>query len=169
MPSVNAVLSRLYGRGLAPKLVLDLDAAMVVFELDDLHLIPVSCAPIPWSSGTWTILGMWLDMTIRIFLVLKIWLFVLNAKQLLFRKRTCVGLLFVACVKLSWFWRALIPIFPFRENRSSSSALFGLNFGVLRNPHTLKFLVKPLFPMLWWLVLNSSVKSALRFHFSLLG
>ena len=64
---------------------------------------------------------------------------ILNAKQLLFRKWTRVGLLFVACVKLPWFWRALIPIFPFRENRSSSSAVFGLNFGVLRNPHTSKF------------------------------
>ena len=146
MPSMNAILSRQYGWGLAPTLVPDLDAVVVIIKLDDLHLILVSCPPIPWLSGTWMILGMWSDVTIRIFSVLEIWLFVLNAKRLLFRKITHVGLLFMACVKLPWFWCTLIPIFPFRENHSSSSTLFGLNFRVLRNPHTSKFPGKASFP-----------------------
>jgi len=55
---MNVGLSRLYGWGLAPTLVLGLDAAVVIFKLDDLHLILISCLPIPWSLGTWTILGM---------------------------------------------------------------------------------------------------------------
>ena len=133
-------------RGLALTLVLDLNIAKVVFHLDDLHLIFVSCLPIPYSLRSWTILGMWLDVTLRIFLILEIWLLVLNAKRLLFRKRTCVGLPFVVCARLPWFWRALIRSFPFRENCSSSSALFGLNFRALRNIHSSKFLGKTSFP-----------------------
>ena len=82
---------------------------------------------------------MWLDVTLRIFSILEIRLLVLNAKRLLFRKRTRVGLPFVVCVRLPWFWRALIRSFPFRENCSSSSALFGLNFRALRNIHSSKF------------------------------
>ena len=39
---MNVVLSRLYGRGLAPTLVLDLDATVVVFKLDDLHMILIN-------------------------------------------------------------------------------------------------------------------------------
>ena len=42
MHSMNAVLSRLYGRGLAPTLVPDLDAIVVVFKLDDLHMILIN-------------------------------------------------------------------------------------------------------------------------------
>ena len=42
MHSMNAVLSRLYGWGLAPTLVLDLDAIVVVFKLDDLHMILIN-------------------------------------------------------------------------------------------------------------------------------
>ena len=39
---MNAVLSRLYGQGLAPTLVPDLEAAVVVFKLDDLHMILIN-------------------------------------------------------------------------------------------------------------------------------
>ena len=92
------------------------------------------------------ILGMWLDVTLRIFSILEIWLLVLNVKRLLFRKRTHVGLPFAMCVRLPWFWRALIPSFPFRENCSSSFALFSMNFRALRNLHSLKFPSKASFP-----------------------
>ena len=47
-----------YERGLSPTLVLDLDVVVVVFKLDDLYLILVSCPPIPWLSRIWTTLGM---------------------------------------------------------------------------------------------------------------
>ena len=47
MQAYLVYMDRVYERGLAPLLVLDLDVVVVVFKLDDLYLILVSCPPIP--------------------------------------------------------------------------------------------------------------------------
>ena len=77
----------------------------------------------------------------------------------------------MVCVRLPWFWHALIPIFPFRENHSSSSALFGLNLRVLRTLHTSKFHGNASFPyalMVGFEFLSQECPSVL-FFFARLG
>ena len=63
---------------------------------------------------------------------------VLNAKRLLFRRWTHVGFQFVAHVKFPWFWRALIPCFPFRGKKKFPLPLPYLvwTLGRLRNLHS---------------------------------
>ena len=88
-------------RGLAPMLVLDLDVVVVVFKLDDLYLILVSFPP-PHSLVVKNLDDL-RNVIIRDDLYLlgsQNLALVLNAKRLLCLKRTCVGLLFMVCVRL---------------------------------------------------------------------
>ena len=72
--------------------------------------------------------------------------FVLYAKQLLFRKWTRVCFLFATCVRFSWSWHTLIPIFPSLEKPFPFLCPFGLNFKVLRKSYTSHSLGKASFP-----------------------
>ena len=84
-----------------------------VYLLDVLNMILVSCPSISWSSWTWTILGMWLDVTIHISSVPEISVFDLNVDRPASKKQTHVSLLFVACVQFPRFLHALISSFLF--------------------------------------------------------
>ena len=79
--SMYADLSSYILTGSCPTPVYVLDVVNLVYLLNDQNMILVSCPSIPWSSWTWTILGMWLDVKIRIFLVLEISVLVLNAER----------------------------------------------------------------------------------------